>query len=162
MTKNVYLKKAEKTAQSDAADVRQTVQTILDEIERGGDEAARHYAAKFDQYDGNAVLTRDEIAAAAAKVPQRLKDDIAFAHDNVRRFAEAQQVARRFPQSSEAADLQRSVEFFVGQCRALGVAAANAGGLGVIEAKRLLGYAKDLGCPKAAEKLEQIAGWPRY
>ncbi|MAN55102.1 MAG: histidinol dehydrogenase [Paracoccus sp. (in: a-proteobacteria)] len=85
-----YLKKAEKTAQSDAADVRQTVQTILDEIERGGDEAARHYAAKFDQYDGNAVLTRDEIAAAAAKVPQRLKDDIAFAHDNVRRFAEAQ------------------------------------------------------------------------
>ena len=31
-----YLKKAEKTAQSDAADVRQTVQTILDEIERGG------------------------------------------------------------------------------------------------------------------------------
>ena len=51
-----YLKKAEKTAQSDAADVRQTVQTILDEIERGGDEAARHYAAKFDQYDGNAVL----------------------------------------------------------------------------------------------------------
>ncbi|MGR3655624.1 histidinol dehydrogenase, partial [Paracoccus sp. (in: a-proteobacteria)] len=33
---------------------------------------------------------RDEIATAAAKVPQRLKDDIAFAHENVRRFAEAQ------------------------------------------------------------------------
>lgn len=85
-----YLKKAEKTAQTDAADVRQTVQAILDEIEQGGDGAALKYAAKFDNYDGNAVLSRDEIEAAAAKVSQRLKDDIAFAHDNVRRFAEAQ------------------------------------------------------------------------
>lgn len=85
-----YLKKAEKTAQTDAADVRQTVQAILDEIEQGGDAAALKYAAKFDNYDGNAVLSRDEIEVAAAKVSQRLKDDIAFAHDNVRRFAEAQ------------------------------------------------------------------------
>lgn len=85
-----YLKKASKTAQTDAADVRHTVQTILDEIERGGDEAALKYAAQFDKYSGNAVLTREEIEAASAKVPQRLKDDIAFAHDNVRRFAEAQ------------------------------------------------------------------------
>lgn len=90
-----YLKKAAKTAQTDAADVRGTVQAILDDIERGGDAAAREYAAKFDRYDGNVVLTRDEIAAAAAKVPQRLKDDIAFAHDNVRRFAEAQKSTLR-------------------------------------------------------------------
>ena len=85
-----YLKKALKTAETDSADVRQTVQAILDEIEQGGDTAALLYAEKFDNYRGNAVLTLDEIAAAAAKVPQRLKDDIAFAHDNVRRFAEAQ------------------------------------------------------------------------
>ena len=36
------------------------------------------------------VLTRDEIDEAAAKVSQKLKDDIRYAHDNVRRFAEAQ------------------------------------------------------------------------
>lgn len=85
-----YLKKADKTAATDAQDVRQTVQTILDEIEAGRDDAARRYAEKFDRYAGNIVLTADEIAAAADKVPQKLKDDIRFAHDNVKRFAEQQ------------------------------------------------------------------------
>lgn len=85
-----YLKTAPKTSATGADDVRATVQAILDEIEAGGDEAARKYAAKFDKYAGNIVLTRDEIDAAAAQVPQKLKDDIRFAADNVRRFAEAQ------------------------------------------------------------------------
>jgi len=85
-----YLKKAEKTSETGADDVRATVQAILDDIEKGGEDVAKEYAAKFDKYDGNIVLTRDEIDAAAAKVPQKLKDDIQFAHDNVRRFAEAQ------------------------------------------------------------------------
>jgi len=90
-----YLKKAVKTSQTDAGDVRATVQAILDEIETGGEEAARRYAEKFDRYHGNIVLTADEIAAAADKVPQKLKDDIRFAHDNVRRFAEAQKETLR-------------------------------------------------------------------
>lgn len=85
-----YLKKAPKTSTSDASDVRNAVQSILDDIEAGGDEAAMRYAAKFDKYDGNIVLSRPEIDAAADAVPLRLKDDIRFAHDNVRRFAEAQ------------------------------------------------------------------------
>jgi sulfopropanediol 3-dehydrogenase len=36
------------------------------------------------------ILTEEQIAEAAGKVSQKLKDDIAFAHDNVRRFAEVQ------------------------------------------------------------------------
>ena len=63
---------------------------ILDEIETGGESAALRYAARFDRYDGNVVLTRDEIDAAASQVPQRLKDDIRFSWENIRRFAEAQ------------------------------------------------------------------------
>jgi sulfopropanediol 3-dehydrogenase len=86
----VYLKKAAKTSTSDSGDVRETVQKILDEIEAGGEAVARQYAEKFDRYTGNLVLSEEEIAAAAAQVPARLKDDIRFAHDNVRRFAEAQ------------------------------------------------------------------------
>ena len=85
-----YLKTAAKRATDDAGDVHDTVKAILDEIEAGGDAAAKKYAAKFDRYDGNVVLTRDEIEAATAAVPDKLKDDIRFAHDNVRRFAEAQ------------------------------------------------------------------------
>jgi len=85
-----YLKKASKTSVSDAGDVRETVQSILAEIESGGEAAARAYADKFDKYDGNIVLTREEIDAAAKNVPEKLKDDIRFAHENIKRFAEAQ------------------------------------------------------------------------
>lgn len=85
-----YLKKATLTAASGASDVHDLVKDILTDIEAGGDETARKYAQKFDNYDGNIILTDAEIEAACALVPQKLKDDILFAHDNVRRFAEAQ------------------------------------------------------------------------
>lgn len=85
-----YLKKATLTSKSDASDVHATVKGILADIEARGDAAALEYAAKFDGYDGNVVLTQDDIDAAIAAVPDRLKDDIKFAADNVRRFAEAQ------------------------------------------------------------------------
>ncbi len=85
-----YLKKATLTAQSGAADVHDIVQGILSDIEAGGDDTARDYAQKFDNYAGNIILTSDEISAACALVPQALKDDIQFAHDNVERFAQAQ------------------------------------------------------------------------
>ncbi len=85
-----YLKKAPRTSTSDSGEVRRTVQGILDDIEARGEAAAMEYAAKFDKYDGNVVMSEGEIAAAADRVPDRVKRDIAFAHDNVRRFAEAQ------------------------------------------------------------------------
>ena len=88
-----YLKKAEKTAATGEEDVRATVQAILDEIEAGGEAKAREYAAKFDKWEGETVVSEEAKAAAIAKVPQRLKDDIRFAHDQVRRFAEAQRDA---------------------------------------------------------------------
>ena len=85
-----YLKKATLTSTTDSADVQKTVQDFLNDIEVGGDEKAREYAAKFDQYEGNILLKREEIEAAKALVPEKLKRDIAFAHDNIRRFAEIQ------------------------------------------------------------------------
>ncbi|WP_299846477.1 histidinol dehydrogenase [uncultured Roseovarius sp.] len=90
-----YLKKATLTAQSDASDVSEVVQTILTDIEAGGDKAALEYAAKFDKYEGNIILTREEIEAAKAQVPEQLRKDIQFAHANVRRFAEAQKETLR-------------------------------------------------------------------
>ncbi len=85
-----YLKKAALTSKSDASDVHDTVVGILNDIEAGGDDAALAYARKFDKYDGNIILTEEEIQAAIALVPEKLKADIRFAHDNVRRFAETQ------------------------------------------------------------------------
>ena len=85
-----YLKKAALTADSDAPDVSQTVKEILDAIEVGGEAVALDYAAKFDRYEGSIVLSEEEIAAACAEVPEKVKADIRFAHGNIRRFAEAQ------------------------------------------------------------------------
>ena len=85
-----YLKKATLTSTSDATDVSAKVQSILNDIETRGDAGALEYAAKFDKYSGNVILTKEEINAATALVPEQLKRDIDFAHDNVRRFAEAQ------------------------------------------------------------------------
>ncbi|WP_281992576.1 histidinol dehydrogenase [Sulfitobacter geojensis] len=88
--KREYLKKAALTAKSDASQTHDTVKAILDDIESGGDAKALEYAAKFDRYEGNVVLSAEEIEAACALVPEQLKADIRFAHDNVRRFAEIQ------------------------------------------------------------------------
>ncbi len=85
-----YLKKATLTSMSDAADVRATVLEILEDIEAGGDAKALEYATKFDRYEGNVILTPEDIERASAEVPEQLKQDIQFSHDNVRRFAEVQ------------------------------------------------------------------------
>ena len=86
----VYLKKAQLTPKSNASEVHETVKNILADIESGGDAMAKEYASKFDQYQGNIILTDDEINAASDLVPEKLKNDIKFAHDNVKRFAERQ------------------------------------------------------------------------
>ncbi|MEL7300715.1 MAG: histidinol dehydrogenase [Pseudomonadota bacterium] len=88
-----YLKKASLTARSGASDVNEIVRGILSDIEEGGDAKAMEYAAKFDKYDGNVLLTAEEIEAAIARVPEKLKRDIEFSHGNVKRFAEAQKAS---------------------------------------------------------------------
>ncbi len=85
-----YLKKATLTSKSDASETKKIVRDILDEIEAGGDEAAMAYARKFDNYDGEILLSPEAIEAASALVPEKLKKDIQFSHANVKKFAEAQ------------------------------------------------------------------------
>ncbi len=104
-----YLKKATLTSKSDASKTHEIVTGILDEIEAGGDAKAMEYAAKFDKYEGNILLTQEEIDAACALVPEKLKADIRFAHDNVRRFAELQK--------STVGDVETEIEpgFVTGQ-----------------------------------------------
>jgi sulfopropanediol 3-dehydrogenase len=88
-----YLKRAPKTAASGEANVRATVQTMLDEIEAGGETKAADYARRLDKWERDIVVSAVERTQAAEKVPAKLKDDIRFAHDKVRRFAQAQRSA---------------------------------------------------------------------
>ena len=85
-----YLKKAAKSASTGEQDVRSTVQGMLDDIEAGGEDVVKGYAQKLDGWEGDIVVSAEQRAASHKLVNQRLKDDIRFAHDNVRRFAEAQ------------------------------------------------------------------------
>ncbi len=88
-----FLKKAEKTAATGEDETRNIVSSMVAEIEAGGEEAARAYGEKLDNFTGNIVVTRDEIDAVSKKVNQKLKDDIQFAYDRVRKFAEAQRAS---------------------------------------------------------------------
>ena len=85
-----YLKKAPLHSRSDDTKTQQIVRDILHDIEKGGDEKALEYASKFDKYDGEVILSKSAIEAAAELVPDKMKQDIEFAHSNVERFARAQ------------------------------------------------------------------------
>ncbi len=85
-----YVKKAEKNPSTGEDETRNIVSKMLAEIETGGDEVARDYGEKLDNFTGNIVVTPEEVEVAAAKISQRLKDDIQFSYDRVRKFARAQ------------------------------------------------------------------------
>ena len=85
-----YLKQAENTPATGEDDTRERVEAMLKDIESGGEARALHYAQSLDGWTGDVVVTAEEIVRASESLPQRVKDDIAFAHEQVRVFAEAQ------------------------------------------------------------------------
>ena len=85
-----YLKKATRTHDTGQTDVREQVQAMLAEIARDGDAAAMRFARDLDKWGGDIIVSPAARAAAAGKVPEKLRADIRFAHNNIRRFAEAQ------------------------------------------------------------------------
>jgi sulfopropanediol 3-dehydrogenase len=91
----VYLKKASKAAAADQDKIRDTVAGILDSIRGRGETAVREYAAKFDNWKRDFILSEDEIRQMIALVPQQVKDDIAFAYDQVYGFALKQRESLR-------------------------------------------------------------------
>ena len=85
-----YLKKADKTAATGEDDVRELVSGMLKEIEEGGEAKSIEFTRKLDNWEGDIVVSPDEIAAAADMIPDQLKADIQYAHARVRDFAKAQ------------------------------------------------------------------------
>ncbi len=88
-----YLKKATSTSATGEDETRRIVAEMLAEIEAGGEAKARAYGEKLDSWSGDIVVGAEAIAAAAAKVPAQLKDDLKFAYDRVRGFAEKQKAS---------------------------------------------------------------------
>jgi sulfopropanediol 3-dehydrogenase len=93
-----HLKKGQDAATLAAADhqVRSTVETILLDIERRGDQAVREYSKRFDQWDpADFLLSPDQIQSAIARLSARELEDIRFAQAQIRRFAEIQRQSLR-------------------------------------------------------------------
>jgi sulfopropanediol 3-dehydrogenase len=71
--------------------VRETVESVLAEIEARGDEAVRELSVRFDKWDREDYrLTEQEIEACLAQLTKRDLDDIRFAQTQVRNFAQKQ------------------------------------------------------------------------
>ena len=85
-----YLKKAAKTPESESGQAQAVVTEMLARIEAEGEAAVRHYALALDKWDGPILVTPEERQARAAEVPAQVKEDIAFAVEQIRTFALAQ------------------------------------------------------------------------
>ena len=85
-----YLKKAIKTPETDDDKTRSAVQNILDDIEKRKEESIKELNKKFDNYDGEIIVSKEKIEEAVKKVDQKTKDDVKFAHERIKKFAEEQ------------------------------------------------------------------------
>ena len=91
-----YLKQGLAQAEVDDVDakVRAQVERILADIEARGDQSVRELSTKFDNWNPKTFrLTDEEIELAISKVGKRDLDDIRFAQEQVRNFAQHQKAA---------------------------------------------------------------------
>jgi len=85
-----YLKKASRTPETESGAARQVAEEMLSEIAKRGEAAVREYAEKLDKWTGEILVTEAEIARRTAAIDPKVKRDIEFAAEQVRRFALAQ------------------------------------------------------------------------
>ena len=94
----IWLKKGI-SAEDDAANVaqvRSTVEQLLADIEVRGDEAVRELSQKFDNWNPKEFrLTRAQIDECVKSLPKQVVDDIKFAQQQIRNFAQIQRDALR-------------------------------------------------------------------
>ncbi len=76
------------------AQVRETVESILADIEARGEDAVRELSRKFDDWSPASFrLSAEEIDRLVASVPDETIADITFAQAQIRKFAEVQRAA---------------------------------------------------------------------
>jgi histidinol dehydrogenase len=77
-------------------DVDAAVRTIIDDVRRDGDAALKTYSARFDRVDldkSGLRVSREEIEAASASVPQETADALAFAAERITAYHAMQRPA---------------------------------------------------------------------
>ena len=85
-----YIKKAAKTPETDDHKTQAAVQDILNDIAKRKEVALKELNKKFDKYEGEVIVSKEKIEEAIKKVDQKTKDDVKFAHERIKKFAEHQ------------------------------------------------------------------------
>ena len=85
-----YLKKADKTPETETQTAQTVVSKMLADIAEHGEEAVRRYARELDHWEGDFIVTPVQLQANANAVPADIRRDIDFAIDQVYQFACAQ------------------------------------------------------------------------
>ena len=88
-----YLKKGktQEEKKQDNQKVRQIVEGIIDDIEQNGDEAVAKYSAQFDNWNPKSFrLSEEEIKACYDELDDSVIQDIQWAQNQVRNFAQIQ------------------------------------------------------------------------
>ena len=91
-----HIKTATATIEEGGTDsaVTQAVEALLAKVRDGGDKAVRELSIQFDRFDRDSYrLTKREIAACIDALTSREREDLDFAQEQIRRFAEAQKAA---------------------------------------------------------------------
>lgn len=89
------LKHAAQTPTTGEQETRVRVAEMLREIEQGGEAQIRTYARELDHWEGDIVVSDAELAQAADRVSREIRDDLQFACERVRRFAQLQKDSHR-------------------------------------------------------------------
>ncbi|EFI34510.1 histidinol dehydrogenase [Desulfonatronospira thiodismutans ASO3-1] len=84
------VKKAKKSLAYGNSRIREAVTFLLDDIRTRGEPAVREMAAKYDGWSTDFVLQEEKKERLIAMVPEQVKTDIRFAHDQVFNFARMQ------------------------------------------------------------------------
>lgn len=80
--------------ESGQAEVTAAVQALLVQVETGGDKAVRELSNRFDKFDRDTYrLSKAEIDHCVNSLSKREREDLDFAQEQVRKFAEAQKAA---------------------------------------------------------------------
>lgn len=92
----VFLKQGKSNSEQKEVElkVQKIVKEIIDDIENGGDASVRKYSEKFDKWSpASFQLSHKEIQKVIDSVPSQVIEDIKFAQQQIRNFAEKQKAS---------------------------------------------------------------------